>query len=345
MERTELLRSLCTHCAPSGREGALADWISAQLAWNVDELHRDALGNLIAVKRSKKEHAKTILLDAHMDEIAMMVTGITEEGFLRIADITGIDSRVMLAAEVTVHGREELFGVIACRPPHLTTAEERKKSPKVTEMIIDIGMGKERAETLVSIGDLATLRGPFGQLTGSRVSGKSLDNRTGDAVLLTVFDTLKQEELPYHLALLFSVQEEAGLRGAKVGAYTVDPDECIVVDVSFARTPDTKPEETGQMGGGPMIGIAPILSRSISGRLCTLAQEKKIPCQREVMGGSTGTNAYSVQIARGGVPVGLISIPLRYMHTAIECIDLADFDNTCRLLTAYLRDRGEALSR
>lgn len=340
MEKYQTLKELCELQGPAGGEEELSAYLLDKLREKVDEIESDCLGNVFAVKKSTNPLAETVMLDAHMDEIAAMVTGITDEGFLQMTSISGMDSRVMLAAEVIIHGKEKVYGIVASRPPHLTTAEERKHSPEVKELVIDTGFPKEEVEKKAAPGDLITLHGSFHELGQHAFCSKALDNRSGVAILLRILDELWEEELPFHLAFLFSTQEEVGLRGARTGAYTLKPSECLVVDVTFGETPDTKEGDTGIMGKGPMIGISPVLSRPLFERLQEVAKKEEIPYQLEVMGSATGTNADVIEISGNGVAVATISLPLRYMHTAVEVIRKDDFEQTCALLLAYLRQRG-----
>ena len=340
MELVSVMKTLSELCAPSGREEATAAELARLAEPLADQVQVDPLYNVIAWKRSPRPDAPTLLLDAHHDEVCLMVREVDDRGFLRIVSPVGMDPSALLAANVTVHGKRELFGVVSCMPPHLLTAEAKEKNPKISELAVDVGLSAERAREFVSVGDFITWQSDFTPLAGTAVSGKALDDRACAAILLKCLEELREDELPFHLAVLFSVQEEAGLRGAKVGAYRVDPAEAVVLDVSHAVSPGSDAWKCGRLGGGPMIGVAPILSGSVTGRLKETAKRHNIPFQVEVMAGSTGTNSQAVQISRSGVRTGLLSVPLRFMHTPIERIDLRDAQYTADLLTAYLRERG-----
>jgi endoglucanase len=205
----------------------------------------------------------------------------------------------------------------------------------VDELYIDIGYSKTEAEARVSPGDRVTPLAPARPLLNGIVSGRALDNRAGCAALLKALEYLGGRKLDMGLSVLFSSMEEVGGMGARTGAYIAEPTHAVAVDVSFAHTPDAKPEKTGILGKGPMIGFAPILSAATSAALCDLAKENRIPFQREAMGGRTGTNADVIATSRYGVKTGLVSIPLKYMHTPVEAVSVEDVENTARLIAAY----------
>lgn len=341
----DILLQLSFAYAPSGRENTATELIEKFLFRYTKDIKKDALGNIIAVIPSKKQSAKKVMLDAHYDEISLMVTNIDEDGFVKFTSPFGLDIRTLLAKEVIIHGVQEIFGVVSSKPPHLLSDEEMQKAVTAEELAIDIGFSNEKANKLIRIGDSITFKARTTELKNNIICGKSLDNRAGVAVILGCLELLKNMNLNIELVVLFSVQEEAGTRGAKVGAYTVNPDTAIVVDVTHAFTPDASKDETGEMGKGAMIGISPILSRTISTELIALAKENKIPYQIEVMSDNTGTNAASIQIARSGIPTGLISIPLKYMHTPVETVMLSDIESISRLLAEFIKGirEGEAL--
>lgn len=318
------LLDLCGLEGASGFEFGIADHVEQLLRELCDEVYTDPMGSVHGILRCGKENAPKLLLDAHMDEIGLMVSEITQEGFLRVVNLGGVDSRILPGAGVTVHGREKLYGVIAAKPPHIQTAEEMKKAIPLKDMVVDIGYSKEEAEKRVQVGDMVTFQAQPELLLGDAVTGKTLDDRAGVAVLLSAVKKLKKHPRSVDIEVLVSAQEETGLRGAKVGGWLSRPDLAIAVDVSHAKTPDASSDNVYELGGGAMIGVGPSLHRRITDELRRLAKEHGIPHQVEVMGGDTGTNAWALQIVGQGIPCGLLSIPLRYMHTTIETISLAD---------------------
>lgn len=306
-----------------------------------DEVFRDPLGSVIVPVKKPVEGRPSVLLEAHLDEIGFVVTAVDEDGFLRLAKVGGPDIRVLLGHEVTAFGREPLFGVFCCRPPHLATKDDFNKVPKLDELAVDIGFSRDGALKKVRPGDFVTLRQTPAELLGGSVTGKAFDNRAGVAVILRCLEKCAGS-LDCGLTAAFTLSEELGCRGAVTAAYSAAPTHAIVVDVSFGYTPDAPREKCGELGKGPMIGVSPTLSREVTDLLFDLARSRSIPYQTEVMGGDTGTNADPVSISRGGVKTGLVSVPLRYMHTAAETVDLNDIENTASLMAAAVERIGGA---
>lgn len=307
------------------------------------EVERDSLGSVTGYRRCGKENAPLLMLEAHIDEIGLIVTRVDDSGFVRVSACGGTDRRALIAAEVVVHGDRDYPGVFCSVPPHLSGPETDGKIPPIPELGIDIGLDAKRARRHVKAGDRVSFRPNFCSLAGERVSGKSLDNRAGVACVLRSLDLLAGEELDCDVAAVFAVQEELGCRGSSVASYRLAPSAAIAVDVSFAHTPDADRAKCGELAQGPMIGWAPGLDDAMTRRLLSLAEEAGIPYQNEVMGGDTGTDADSIADARGGVRTALLSVPLRYMHTPAEVIDLRDVENTARLMAEFAKKEGEAL--
>ncbi len=301
------------------------------------EVKRDSFGNVTARLPAGE---KTILLDAHMDRIGMIVTGIEDGGFLRVAKCGGMDARVLAAQDVIIWGREPVYGVVTSTPPHLSTPEDAKKAKDFDSILIDTGMTKQEAEKLISPGDRITVKCPHGELENGRIFGTALDDRAGCAAIIRAAELIAKIKERPSVELLFSSQEETGGDGAVTGSFNIDADECIAVDVSFADAPDMPSEKCGKLNKGSMIGIAPVLDYRISQKLKAIAEEKKIPYQLELMGDSTGTNADHIAISKGGVRTGLISIPQRNMHTGVEIIALDDVENSARLIAEYILGGG-----
>ncbi len=338
METKELLQKLCDAHGVSGDETAVRETVQSLFA-PYGTVETDALGNVLCTYKGT-ERGRKILLDAHMDQIGLCVLEITPEGFLRTAPCGGVDKRVLSSAEVTVHGKKELYGVITSTPPHLQKDGEKATLPDT--ILIDIGLSKDRAEQVVSAGDRVSLRSRFTELQNGCVSCPALDDRAGVAVLLCTMEHLQQMGCGDTVVALCSTREETTEGGAKAASFQVRADLCIAVDVSFAKTPDAKAEECGELLKGPMIGFAPSLTHSVSVGLKQTAIEQRIPYQTEVMGGASGTNADVIAAEAGGVQTGLLSVPLRYMHTGVEVVSLQDVENTARLLANYVLYGGQA---
>ena len=297
---------------------------------------RDGAGNVIGKISGNSEY--NIMLDAHIDEIGFMVTSVDENGFVTVTDSGGIDSRLLPAMEVIIHGKRKVYGVFCSTPPHLSKKDDAPR--KLSEMHIDTGLGAEAAE-IISVGDRVTYSTVPAALLNGCMTGKSFDNRAGVASLIRAAELLHEHgSLPCGVTILLSVEEELGCLGAGSAAYAIRPDEAVAVDVSYAKSPGTPPNKTGILGSGPMIGVSPTLCGEITERLKATAKENGIQYQIEAMGGKTSTNADVISISGSGIKTGLVSIPLRYMHTPVEVITESDVENTARLLYEYILKGG-----
>ena len=272
------------------------------------------------------------MLEAHIDEVGFIVTDIDANGFLTVKNCGGIDLRSLPARTVTVHGKEKVTGVFCATPPHLGGVTEYDD---IAALKIDTLLG-EKAKEVISIGDFVTFNTKAADLCGSRIVGKSLDNRAGVACLLELAERLCDKKLPFNIVFAFTDQEELGCRGAQTASFDISPDEAIVIDVSFADAPDVPSNDCGTLGGGAMIGMSPVLDRGISKKLVSVAKGNNLSYQTEVMGGKTGTNGDVISISKSGVKTGLVSIPLRNMHSDVEIIDVKDIKNVCDLLEKYI---------
>lgn len=330
----KLLFSLCRAAGTPGAEDDIVQVIQEGLR-PYGEPVVDAMGN-VKMQLGPPDAKHSILIDAHLDQIGMIVTGIDENGFLKIAPCGGVDRRVLPGSQMIVHATPKLSGIVCCLPPHLIEGGEEKVQP-VEEMAVDVGLSREEAEKIVSLGDRVTFLGEPRALLGNRVTAAGLDDRAGCAVLIRVAELLQTERLSTRVTFLFSSREETGEQGAQTAAYVEAPDQAIVVDVSFAQQPGVKAEKSGKLSAGPMLGIAPVLDVKMGKMLVEIAKEKEIPLQYEVMGGTAGTNADSIGISRGGVRCAMLSIPERNMHTPVEIVDLEDLENTARLIAEYVR--------
>jgi putative aminopeptidase FrvX len=324
----------------SGCEDEVRGIIIEAIKEHVDEVRVDSMGNLIALKRGTGESKLKVMVAAHMDEVGLMITHIDEEtGALRFRPVGGIDDRILLSKVVLI-GNDRLPGVIGVKPVHLLKDEERRQVVKVEQMTIDIGAKtKEEAEKAVKIGDYAVFATSFRQLTedGLRtVKGKAFDDRAGCAVLIEV---LKQR-YPFDLYPVFTVQEEVGLRGARVAAYAVEPDAAFVLEGTICddlpKKKDVSP--TTRLGAGPAITIMDrsfIADRGLVKLLVETAEELGIPYQFK-QPGLGGTDAGAVHLAKEGIPSVAVSVPCRYIHSPVCLLSLNDLENTVCLMKAAL---------
>jgi endoglucanase len=328
------LKRLTEAVGVSGDEHAASAVAAEMLSEYCEDVSADPFGNVTGFLKSDNPDAKTLMLDAHIDRIGMIVTYIEDSGFLRLGACGGLDMRVMAAQSVTVHAGEKLSGVISALPPHVSS--DHSKVPEIGELAVDIGMTGEQARKAVSPGDRVTVNSAFRALGNNCVSAAAIDDRSGVCAILAALDMLKGKRLKYNLAVCFSAQEETGERGVKQAAFRIQPDEAIAVDVSFGRTPDSSAQETAELGSGVMIGFSAALDKNMSNSLKALAQEKNIPFTCEIMPSSTGTNADSIAVSGRGVRCCTLSFPIRYMHTAVETVNIADIEATARLICEYV---------
>ena len=333
MELKELIKNLTNKNGVSGNEFTASKY-ACQLLSEYLDCKIDSFGNVYGWDKNFCEDKKTILLDAHIDEIGMIVTYITDEGFLKVSNCGGVDTRLLLAQQVEILCDDrKIQGVVTSMPPHLE--KDNSKAPEIDGIFVDIGMSKENAEKIVSLCDRVYINNDLSVLQGGKISSNALDDRSGVAAILYALELLKNKEHKYNIAVLFSSQEEVGEIGAEIGAYNISPDLAIAVDVSFALTNGEANHKCGKINEGPMIGIAPSLSREMSNGLMSIAKTNNIPYQIEVMSGTTGTNADKIGVSKGGVKTCTVSIPLKYMHTPIEVVSLEDIENTGKLIAKF----------
>lgn len=335
----DMLSRLTASAGVSGDENTASHTAAKMLEKYGNVSVEESTGNVFFKRGNFDESKPVVLLDAHIDEIGMTVSYITEDGFLKVSNCGGLDRRVLIAQQVTVYGREKLAGIVTSTPPHLE--KDSSEVPEIDDIYIDIGLDKEQAEKLVSLGDKVLTENKLVSLNGSRVTAKALDDRAGCAAIIRALEIISGEDIGCNLAVTFSSQEEVGERGAKTAAYTVEPDYAVIVDVSFAKTYGESNEGCGELGKGPMIGFAPSLSRKMSDDFLRIAKEREIPCQIEVMNGKTGTNADVIGVTGKGVKTVTVSIPEKHMHTPVEIVDLKDIENTARLIAEYILSFGE----
>lgn len=293
-------------------------------------------GNVIGHFGVHSPEKLSLVLDAHIDQIGMIVTDITDDGFIKVGNLGGIDRRLLPAQPVVIHGKKDIKGVVCSVPPHLRSGESGVLS--FDETAIDAGMIHDELAAIVSRGDSITFDVKCRQLAGHRVTGGAFDDRSGVVSILYALELLRGKKLAYNVDVIFSTQEEIGERGAKIGAFQLAPDIALAVDVSFAYAIGEDENKCGKLGKGPMIGISPCLSREISDKLIAVSTKNNIPYQIEVMNDMTSTNADRYSVNREGAKACTVSIPLRNMHTPVEVIDLIDIDLTAKILAGFIEE-------
>lgn len=336
MNTADLLIELCAIPGPSGFEEQAVKHVRGLLEPYMDETWVDVTGNVLGVRRCGRDGAPKLMFDAHIDEIGFIITG-AEEGFLRFAALGGLDARILPASAVTILSDPPRYGVVCVMPPHVLKKEDTEKNIKIEDMFIDAGMTQEEAIKTIPPGTPGVMEGGARLFGDSYLCGKTLDDRAGVAAILRALEMLRGAQLDVDLYVMASVQEEVGTRGAAPGVFTVNPDQCLVVDVGHAKTPDSKPTEVKEeLGGGVIISRGPNINTALSEKLISLARENGIKYQIDVEpGGNSGTNARAIQISREGVATAILGIPLKYMHSVQEVVSLEDVESTARLLSEY----------
>jgi putative aminopeptidase FrvX len=334
------LKELSDARGVSGHEDEVRTFIYGKIRDLADECSVDALGSLIAVRKARATSAQPVpmkvMAAAHMDEVGLMITEIGKNGMLKFLPIGGIDPRLLLAKKVLV-GDKQVPGVIGVKPIHKLEPDEMEQVVKYEQMAIDIGATSEsEAGRLTHVGDYATFDTAYEEL-GEIAKGKAFDDRAGCAVLME----LLKEDYPFDLYAVFTVQEEVGLRGARVAAYAVDPDCAIALEGTIAddlpKKKDVSP--TSQLGAGPVISLMDhsfIAHPGMLRHMLAVAEEKGIPHQFK-QPGIGGTDAGAIHLTKEGVPSLAVAVPCRYIHAPVALLNLKDLDNTVALVRETLR--------
>lgn len=332
-----LLRRLTQVCGGPGQEQEVRDLIRQEVSSLVDEIKTDALGNLL-VKKEGTGRGPKVMLAAHMDEVSLMIVGVEKNGQLRFRPVGGVDPRVLVAKSVVV-GPKKIPGVIGSKPIHLQRPEEREKPFSIQqELFIDLGVKKqEEAEKLVSLGDHAYFTTEFEEFGKDKIKAKALDDRVGCALLIEAL----ADSYSFPLYGAFTVQEEVGLRGAGVAAYSVQPDIAIVLEGTTASDVAGIPEHkhATTVGAGPCLTFmdrVTIPDPKLVSKLLELADKHgiKVQMRRATTG---GTDAGQIQGSRGGVSVATIAIPCRYIHSPVSVMSKNDYNNALALVKAFLQ--------
>lgn len=339
----KLVKELSTTPGISGFETKIANIIKRELKNVADDITTDTMGNIICTKKGKKS-APTIMLASHMDEIGLMVKFIDEKGFIRFATIGGINDQMLLNQTVTIHSEKgDYVGVIGSKPPHVTKPEERNKVIKYDSMFIDIGVkDKEEAEKMISIGDPITFNSWFEEFPNNLIMGKALDNRLGCYVMMEVLKRVKTNATVYGVG---TVQEEVGLKGARVSAFGLNPDYAFALDTTVCGDHPgiTLEEAPVEMGKGPSIVLIDASGRGlmspkvIRDMLIGAAEKEGIDYQLEVSDGGT-TDGTSISLTREGIPTGVLSVPTRYIHTPVSVASMDDVEKTIQIIVAAINN-------
>lgn len=329
------IRKLSSFSAVSGFEHNIAQFLNDEFKKYCDEVYIDAMGNVVGLKNSKTGSGK-VMLEAHIDEIGMMVKSVDDNGFLLITSVGGIDPRILYGNTVIVHGLKDFTGVIGAKPPHVMTNEEYSDVVDFDKLYIDVGMNAQEAKQNIPVGSVVTFECINTEMKNEYFSSKSLDDRASVAILLDVLETIKDVDLGYDLYFCACVQEEVGLRGSLTAAYAVNPDVAIAIDVTHATTPDES-KGTFKCGCGPVVCKGPNIHKYLCNNFISCLNNASIPYEIEVESGNTGTDAWSIQTAKEGIPTLLLSLPLKYMHTPVETLNIKDCNAVSAALVEFLK--------
>ena len=348
VELLKLFERLCSTPGVSGFEDRVAAIVQSVLNGLVDTVEKDQMGNVFGVKRGSSGDSPSIMVTAHMDEVGLIVKYVEDDGFLRVQKLGGVPEIVLQGQRVSVCGTNgDIIGLIGQKPAHILSDTERRAVPSINDLYVDIGAAtkKEVEELGVEIGTPLTYDREFAKIGREFVTSKAIDNRAGLTVMLKTAENLAKSNLESTIYYVATVQEEVGLRGAKVAAHRISPDIALVLDGLHAGgTPDvTKRELPMRMGQGPAITIAGssqargfIANKKLRNHIVRVAQDEGIPFQYNVGIASGVSDAGSIHLAGKGVATSDILIVRRYSHSPIEMVSLRDVDNATRLATAVI---------
>lgn len=346
-KQVKFLKKLLETPSATGTEIAVASLVRDRLANTADEIETNVMGSVHA-KLCGKGSGPSLMLSAHMDEIGLMVTYISDEGFLSVAAVGGVDAAILPGMRVDVHASnslESLRGVVGRKPIHLIESAEREKVTPIDQLVIDLGMSPKQVKKLVCIGDVITFGVGFERFGRGMAVSRAFDDKAGVWVAVRVLEELARVGgATGDFICAATVQEEIGVRGAETSAYGLNPDVGLAFDVTHATDyPGISKTKYGNIvcGKGPVIARGPNINPEVFERLVAAAKAEGISYQIEAEPGVTGTDARAIQMARGGVPTGLVSVPLRYMHTPTEVVCLDDLDATVKLIARFALDLGE----
>lgn len=336
----DLASRLTCGCSVSGFEHGQEEALRYIRDKYFDEMRREPAGSYVFVRHAKKPGYPRIMFDAHMDEVGMMVTQILDGGFLRITSIGGLDTRILPAADVTIYGKETLYGVIVSTPPHLQSGDAMSL-PKVDDLMIDTGLSKEKAEELIPVGTPVSYRFKLTKLKNNCICGKGFDDKICAVAGIAAIEQLINDGYEGELILLLSTKEEIS-RAVVAAVYELQPDYAIVSDVCCAWVPecDKDAKRKTTVGDGPEISLSAITDVRFTKRFIEFAKKNGYRHTVCVEATSTGTNANDIPLVGLGVPTLLVSIPLKNMHTYSEVVSLDDVADTAALVTGFIKELG-----
>ncbi|MCK5848133.1 MAG: M42 family metallopeptidase [Caldisericia bacterium] len=332
-----VLKTITSLYGISGEELSVANWIQKEISPFVQKTYINTLGSLVAIKEGVGKIKGKLMISTHIDEIGFVVGAILDGGFLKVEPRGGVDPKILQAQECLVRSinGEMLPSVFSTVPPHLIKPEERNKVASYDTLILDTGLSEEDVKKRIRIGSPIVFKAPFISLLNNRFSSKTLDDRACATISIATIKELTKIYHEWDIYFVFSTQEEVGLKGAGTSAWEINPDVAIAMDVGFA----SQEGYVGlSLGEGPGLAVGPNFTPKIVKDIRDVAKNESIPLPIEPSARPGGTDAGAIQVSRGGVPTALISIPIKYMHTPIELLDLKDCKYTVRILTEYIKN-------
>ena len=339
MDQKELLFALSGTMSVVGFESYDREALTALIEPYFDEHEYDMIGNHIFIRRCGKPNAPRVLVDTHYDEIGLMVKRITDEGFLQICNIGGVDARILPAAELVIYAKEPIPGIVLTKPRELMTKEEKKRLVPIDELRVDIGMTKEEAELAVPVGTPVGFEPVCTELKTGYLAGKGFDNKACAAAVFHALTSLDMTKLSCDIYFSMSGREEVGHRSISAATYRIRPDLALVLDVTFGNAPGSEKICSSDMRGGPVVSLTATLDTELTDFIIETGKKHEIPVQTVVEAMSTSTHADDIYLAAGGVPTALISVPLWFMHTANEMVHPDDMKAASDLVKAVIQDK------
>lgn len=327
----QFLREVTALPGLTGNEEKVAQYIAEKFKPLCDEVYITPTYSVIA---HKKGNGPKVMFAAHLDEIGLMVSRIEDDGSLRMGSVGGVDPRILPGMRVKVLGKETLLGVVGAKAPHLLTEQEKNKNYKRDDLYVDLGLSSERVKELVRVGDLIQLETRFVELKNRRFVTKTADDRACVTILYRALQLLQKMSHEADLYFVATCQEEIGSYGAKMAGYHVDPDFGVALDVTHAQTPDAEPTRTHELTS-LVASMGPYIQPVLREKLMNVAKEQNIEVQTAVVPRYTSTDADELGLVRAGVPTVLLELPLKYMHTSVELLDMHVLEEGGRLLAAF----------
>lgn len=337
MSNKKFMKKLLRSTSASGYE--------SEAAKLVEEKFKKVIGNAVTddfynVTATYGKGSPVIYMSAHIDEIGLMVTSVEDDGFLGFCSIGGVDPRILMAQEVMINTDDEkIFGIIGAKPPHVLSPEDVRKSPKMIDLFIDTGFDVDNVKEKVQVGDVVTFIAPPINLLNKNIASKSLDDRMGLVVMLEAYKYIKDKDFKGKAIFCASVQEEIGAKGAKISSFREDPDMAIAIDVTHGKTPDSKDSESFGVKK-VCLGFGPFCDRAMAEMFMKASKKCNIDLELDVSGSWTGTDGDEIQTVRSGIPISVLEVPLKYMHTTVETLSYKTVKKAGKLLGEFILMAG-----